>query len=95
MKGYVIVDIEILDQGKYQKYRQMAASSIGQYGGNYVVRGGRIEPLEGGWTPERLAIVEFASVEQAKAWYNSPEYAPAKKLREEAARGKLLIVEGV
>jgi uncharacterized protein (DUF1330 family) len=95
MKGFVIVDIEILDQGKYQKYRQMAASSIEQYGGNYVVRGGKIQPLEGDWRPERLAIVEFESLEKAKAWYDSPEYAPAKQIRQEASRGKILIVEGV
>ena len=95
MKGFVIVDIEILDQGKYQKYRQMAASSIEQYGGNYLVRGGRIQPLEGDWSPERLAIVEFESLEKAKAWYDSPEYAPAKQIRQEASRGKILIVEGV
>jgi len=95
MKGYVIVDIEIIDQGKYDKYRQMVVSSIQQYGGTYVVRGGRIERLEGDWSPERLAIVEFESLERAKAWYDSPEYAPAKKIRQEASRGKILIVEGV
>ena len=95
MKGFVIVDIEILDQGKYQKYKQLAASSIEQYGGNYVVRGGRIQPLEGDWRPERLAIVEFESLEKAKAWYDSPEYAPAKQIRQEASRGKILIVEGL
>ena len=95
MKGYVIVEIEILDQGNYGKYRQMAASSIQQYGGTYVVRGGRIEPLEGEWRPQRLAIVEFESLERAKAWYDSPEYAPAKKIRQEASRSKILIVEGV
>jgi uncharacterized protein (DUF1330 family) len=94
MKGYVIVDIEILDQGKFQKYRQMAASSIEQYGGHYVVRGGRIEPLEGDWRPERLTIVEFESIDRAKAWYNSAEYAAAKQIRQEASRCRVLIVEG-
>jgi len=95
MKGYVIVEIEILDQAKYDKYRQMAPASIQQYGGTYIVRGGRIDPLEGVWKPERLAILEFESVERAKAWYNSAEYAPAKNIRHEAARSKVLIVEGV
>jgi uncharacterized protein (DUF1330 family) len=94
VKGYVIVDIQILDPGKFETYKRLAASSIAQHGGNYIARGGKIEPLEGGWTPQRLVIVEFPSVEQAKAWYNSPEYAPAKKIREESARSKLLIVEG-
>jgi uncharacterized protein (DUF1330 family) len=95
MKGYVIVDIEILDQSKFDKYRQIAASSIQQYGGTYVVRGGRIELLEGDRKPQRLTIVEFDSFERAKAWYDSPEYAPAKTIRQEASRGKILIVEGV
>ena len=94
MKGYVIVDIHVLDQEKFEKYKQLAASSIAQYGGNYVARGGKIESLEGSWTPQRLVIVEFPSVEQAKVWYDSPEYTPARKLREESARSKLLIVEG-
>jgi uncharacterized protein (DUF1330 family) len=95
MKGYVIVEIEILDQEKFQKYRQMAASSIEQFGGRYVVRGGKIQPLEGEWRPERLSIIEFDSIEKAKAWYDSPEYAPAKQIRQEASRVKLLIVEGI
>ncbi len=95
MKGYAIFEIEILDPAKYDKYRQMAPASIQQYGGTYIVRGGRIDPLEGAWTPGRLAILEFESVEQANAWYNSAEYAPAKKIRQEAARSKVLIVDGV
>ena len=95
MKGYVIVDMDILDQVKFDKYRQMAASSIQQYGGNYAVRGGRLELLEGDRKPQRLTIVEFESFERAKAWYDSPEYAPAKEVRQEAARAQILVVEGV
>jgi uncharacterized protein (DUF1330 family) len=94
VKGYVIVDIEVLDHGKFEKYKQLAASSIAQYGGSYVARGGKIEPLEGDWMPERLVIVEFPSVERAKSWYDSPEYALAKEIREESARSKLFIIEG-
>ena len=95
MKGYVIVEIEILDKPKYDQYRQIAPASIQQYGGTYIVRGGHIDALEGPWKPERLAILEFESIERAKAWYNSAEYAPAKKIRQEAARSKVLIVEGI
>ena len=95
MKGYVIVEIEILDHQKFQKYRQMAASSIEQYGGRYIVRGGKIQSMEGDWRPERLTIIEFDSIEKAKAWYDSPEYAPAKEIRQEALRVRLLIVEGI
>jgi uncharacterized protein (DUF1330 family) len=95
MKAYVIVDIQILDQAKFQTYRQLAAASIEQYGGRYVVRGGRMQPLEGDWKPERLTMIEFESFEKANAWYNSPEYAPAKQIRQEALRVKILIVEGL
>jgi uncharacterized protein (DUF1330 family) len=95
VKGYAIFEIEILDPAKYDKYRQIAPASIQQYGGTYIVRGGRIDPLEGAWKPERLAILQFESVERAKAWYDSAEYAPAKKIRHEAARSKVLIVEGL
>jgi uncharacterized protein (DUF1330 family) len=95
MAGYIVLESEIIDQEKYEKYRQMAGSSIEQYGGRFIVRGGNPQALEGEWSPRRLVVIEFPSAESAKAWFNSPEYAPAKAVRKEAARIKLLVVEGV
>jgi uncharacterized protein (DUF1330 family) len=58
------------------------------------VRGGAVETKEGTWQPKRLVVLEFASMDQARRWYQSPEYAPALALRAKAARSKVLLVEG-
>jgi uncharacterized protein (DUF1330 family) len=95
MRGYVIFEIEITNAERYEDYKKMVPPTVEKFGGKFVVRGGSVMPLEGGWAPKRLGIIEFSSVEQARAWYDSPEYAPAKKLRQETARSRLLIVEGI
>ena len=94
MAAYVIGDIEVTDQGIYDDYRKQVLATVEQYGGRFAVRGGKVEPLEGGWTPKRIVLLEFPSFEQAQKWYRSPEYAPLIKLRQKGARGRLLIVEG-
>lgn len=94
MPAYVIVEITVLDPERYDRYKELAPASIAAYGGRYLVRGGASEPLEGGWTPARLVIVEFPSVERARAWWSSPEYADAKAMRQAAAHTEMLLVEG-
>jgi len=90
-----VVEIEVLDPERYETYKQLAPPSIAQYGGRYVARGGHLETLEGTWSPKRLVILEFASVEQAKAWWNSAEYAQAKALRQAVARTQMIVVAGL
>ena len=94
MSAYVIAEVEITDPAVYEEYRRLVPATIAKYGGKYLVRGGAVETKEGGWTPKRLAVLEFASMDQAKKWYHSPEYAPVLALRLKAARSKLLLVEG-
>ena len=94
MAAYVIADIDITDPAAYEEYRAKVPATIAQYGGRYVARGGKTEPLEGGWTPKRIVVVEFPSMAQAQKWYDSPEYAPLIKLRQKASKGKLILVEG-
>jgi uncharacterized protein (DUF1330 family) len=94
MPAYIVVEIEVLDPERYERYKQIAASSIAAYGGRYVVRGGNPETLEGNWDPKRVVILEFSSVEQAKAWWNSPEYAEGKLLRQATARSQMIVVQG-
>jgi len=65
------------------------------YGGKYLVRGGFYETLEGEWSFNRLIILEFESKERAKAWLNSPEYAPARALRHKYAKSRMIVVESV
>ena len=94
MAAYVIGDIEVTDPGIYDDYRKQVLATVEKYGGRFAVRGGKVEPLEGGWTPKRIVLLEFPSFDQAQKWYRSPEYAPLIKLRQKGARGRLLIVEG-
>ena len=95
MSAYLIAEIEITDPAAYEDYRKQVPGVIAKYGGKYVVRGGKVEALEGGWSPKRIAVVEFPSMEQALKFYRSPEYAPLIAIRQKASRGKLIIVEGV
>ena len=94
MSAYLIAEIDLTDPVAYEEYRKQVPGVIAKYGGRYVVRGGKVESLEGGWSPKRLAVVEFASMEQALKFYRSAEYAPLIKLRQKASKGKLVVVEG-
>lgn len=95
MPAYVIADIEVTDPEGYKEYVKLAPATVAQYGGRYLARGGHTEVLEGDWQPKRLVILEFPSVDQAKAWLNSPEYAPARALRHRYARSNMVVIEGM
>lgn len=94
MTAYVIVDIEVLDPAGYEEYKGLAPAAVKLYGGKYIARGGQNETLEGDWHAKRLVILEFPTVDQAKTWLNSPEYAPARALRHKYARTNMVVVEG-
>lgn len=94
MPGYVMVQIEVTDPAKYEKYKELAPPSIRKYGGRYLVRGEPVETLEGTWSPKRFVILRFDSKEQAKAWWSSPEYREAKALRQACARTQMICVQG-
>src|ERR1041385_3909483 len=83
MAAYVIVDIVIHDSEKYDQYRKLAPPSIAAYDGRYLARGGRTRLLEGARQPNRTVVLEFPTIERAVEWWSSPEYAPAKALRQE------------
>lgn len=93
MPAYVIVDMDVRDPLAYEEYRKLAAPSVAAYGGTYIVRGGASEVLEGDWIPARLVVLEFPSVEQARQWWDSPEYQVAREVRKDAAHGKFVLVE--
>ncbi len=95
-KGYLVVEAKVSDPEAYARYRTLAAEAVEKFGGRYLVRGGPVEILEGPWTaPERLVIVEFDSVEQARKFYDSPEYRAARTARQDAASMNMLVVEGL
>ncbi|MDE2815439.1 MAG: DUF1330 domain-containing protein [Chloroflexota bacterium] len=95
MAGYAIIHNAVTDESLYAEFREQAAATIEQYGGKYLVRGGAAEAVDGDWVPDRVVVVEFASVAQAKAWFNSPEFAEAKQVRAKCADAIVVIVEGV
>jgi uncharacterized protein (DUF1330 family) len=95
MPAYVIANIDVKDPVRYQDYIKMSPSSITQYGGRFIARGGKAQVLEGNWQPKRLVLLEFPSAEQARKWWESEEYAPAKALRQATSDGELTIIEGV
>jgi uncharacterized protein (DUF1330 family) len=95
--AFVISEVKFLDRALIDRYRPLAAASIEQYGGRYVVRGGPVVCVEGERDPERsIVIVEFPDMARAKQWYASPEYAEALKVRRAGALDRTLVfVEGV
>ena len=95
MPAYVIANVDVKDPARYDEYRKMVLPTIQAFGGRFLARGGKIDSLEGPWHPNRIVIVEFPSVERAKAWWSSPEYAPAKALRQQTSDGSLIVIEGV
>lgn len=95
MPAYVIALVEILQPERYPEYKEHASRAIVAFGGRYIVRGGRVEVLEGEWAPKRTVILEFDNMERARAWWNSEEYREGKALRQAIARSTLLLVEGV
>jgi uncharacterized protein (DUF1330 family) len=94
-KAYVISEVEIVEESLAERYRELAAASIAEYGGRYLVRGAAANVVEGAPTERRVVIVEFPSLERAKAWYESAQYAPARQLRATALDRRLTFVEGV
>lgn len=95
MPGYVVIQIDVHDPDRYERYKQLSAHSVAAHGGRFVVRGGATETLEGTWSPRRLVIIEFPSVDAARGWWNSPEYAEGRALRHAVASSELLVVQGV
>lgn len=95
MPAYVVSDVTIHDEASAKDYLERAARSIVRHGGRYLARAGAIEVLEGSWSPRAIIIVEFADMEQARAWYRSAEYAEALKFRDAALSRDLILVDGV
>lgn len=95
MAAYVISEVEILNENIAIDYRRIAADSIAEYGGRYLARGAKAEVVEGEPSDRQIVIVEFISLDQARAWYASSAYAEALKLSEQALDRRLTFVEGV
>jgi uncharacterized protein (DUF1330 family) len=85
----------VLDQGLFERYRSLAPATIAKYRGRYLVRGGAQETVEGDRTRRHFVIVEFPTIEKAREWYASPEYAEALKVRQHVLNRRLTFVDGI
>lgn len=96
MAAYLVVDTDISDAEAYERYKALARPTVEAYGGEYLARGGALDVIESDlWSPSRLVIIRFPDAAAARAWADSPEYAPVKPVRHGAARATLAVVEGV
>jgi acetamidase/formamidase/uncharacterized protein (DUF1330 family) len=94
-KAYLLVQVDVTDQKAYQEYAKFSPGIIAKFGGKYLARAGRTVTLEGAPAKSRVVVIEFPSMEQARAFYDSPEYVAARKLREGAGTAQFVVVEGL
>ena len=94
MAGYIIAEVEVTDPAGFEEYRRHVPDTLAAYGGRFLVRGGSMETLEGDWDPKRVVVLEFDSVDRAREWWSSSEYAEPKALRQAATKSRLILVEG-
>jgi len=94
MPGYLIANVKVTDPEGFERYRAGVPAVIAQYGGRYAVRGGAMERLENADGFIRMVVLEFPSLEAARAFYFSPEYAPLLKLRIETTESQVMLVDG-
>jgi uncharacterized protein (DUF1330 family) len=94
MAAYVIAEVDVHDNALFEEYRKLVPPTIAKHGGKYLVRGGATETKEGGWQPKRMVVLEFPTMDQARTWYHSADYAPALAMRLKAAKSRMILVEG-
>jgi uncharacterized protein (DUF1330 family) len=92
-KGYWIARVDVSDPDAYRKYIEANAEPFARFGARFLVRAGPCECVEGE-ARARNIVLEFASVEAARACYDDPAYQRAKALRTAASAGDLVIIAG-
>jgi uncharacterized protein (DUF1330 family) len=93
--GYVIAEVEVTDPVTIKEYGEKAPQIMESFNGRYVVRGGKVQALEGEPPKGGVVVIAFDSAEKAREWYDSPAYAAIRPIRQGAAKSRIFIVEGV
>jgi uncharacterized protein (DUF1330 family) len=93
--AYIIANVTVTNAEQYETYKKLSTIAMQAHGAEVCVRGGRVEVLEGDWSPSRLIVLKFRSLEKAQAFYSSEEYKAARQAREGAAVMRMIAVEGV
>ncbi len=92
MRGYMIFELEIIDEDAWARYREVAGPLMEAAGGKFIVRSEKVTPLEGSWDPAGISVVEFPSYAAAEKFYRSEAYRASLPLREQASRGRGVLV---
>ena len=93
--AYIVVDVDIHNLEIYEDYKKQVVPIVTAFGGEYIARGGALDVIQDElWRPTRMVLLKFPSMDQAKAFVDSPEYAPVKQMRLDNSAGTLVIVEG-
>ena len=92
--AYIIANVTVTNPEQYEAYKKLSTIAMQTHGAEICVRGGAVDVLEGDWSPDRLVMLKFTSMAQAKAFYDSAEYGAAKRAREGAATMRMLVVAG-
>ena len=95
MKGYVVMDAEIIDTEAYAEFAAKVPAAIAAHGGRLLVRSSDIEAIQGDWLPKRIVILEFDSLEAAKGYIGSAEYAALDDVRRRATKADIVVVGGL
>jgi len=93
-RAYIIANVRVTDPAQYEQYKKLSTLAMQAHGAQVCVRGGEVQVLEGDWQPDRMVVLEFASLEQARRFYDSAEYTRARQAREGAAVMRMVLVEG-
>jgi uncharacterized protein (DUF1330 family) len=92
--AYVIAEVDVTDPTTFQKYAEKVPGTLAPFNGHYLVRGGKIQALEGE-APKRFVVIAFDNAEKAQGWEDSPAYEAIKPIRHSSAKSRVFIVEGV
>jgi uncharacterized protein (DUF1330 family) len=95
MAAYLIVDLDVKNDRALESYRRAVPATVEKYGGRFLVRGGAFTVLEGEWTPKRVVLLEFPSMDALQRWYRSEDYKPLLAERLANAAGDVIAVEGL
>jgi uncharacterized protein (DUF1330 family) len=93
-KGYAVVLLDVTDHRQYAEYAKRATEIEARYGGRALVAGEAVEVVDGDWPAQRTVVLEFPSIEHARAWYSDPDYRDLIPLRRDSTNSQVLLIEG-
>ncbi len=93
MSAFMLVEITVKDEARYADYMARIPPVIAKYHGRYVVRSSKVTPVAGGWTPDRIILIEFDTLDDLRACFRSPDYAALAPLREQSTVTRSIVIE--